>query len=859
MIEYVYCLRHRYSSIYWVRASRTSTLRADFAEIAIVTGLAQDVTSPGLQQAAITKVKDWLEARESGNWLIVFDNGDDVFESSLDSTDDRGTPLLKQIAKLLPNRGCTVITTRDKRTQNSRVAKVGIELGLMEEEDAKTLFFERWAPPNYFSSPGDDRLVCEINAKLGFLPLAIDQAASYIREAKISLAQYIAKVDAEPEQSFQQSSVDPDQYSASVAKTWELSISFIDDKFPVAGQLFRLLSFFDNEAVAENFVGYGLFRTAKPGDSAFPNPPEILKSKLQEFEDLEHYTRALDALDALSLARRNAAGKAVWVHELVHQWMRFRMSKVDRFFWNVTAIETIGHAQSFGIFPRKSTEPTFHLFVETSKHIDDIRSEASKIYSHRTTSVLLTAPDRFITSKKVSKALLSVLDPFISGRREETTTGDLIALCMVKIIFQFDHVLDSENEHADLWKEALEVLCRASASIVWNSPDGPAAIHSRLLEQIHETCQMLDMEEESLKVLLTILATLRMQTLHDVPEALKAISGENHGVIGRILMEEGEHRKAALLLRSAINLLHAAGVTSQSDLYLDESTSHLADCLCELGRPQTQQLAKQFQVDKFRNVDALIRAFETEGKRAQAEGLYARKCLQAASLIRKHIVKAAQYDSTGYGDPGGKLASSLATHEEWEFAAALFSYRLMDYELDVLAWTKINPSDTAAPPPGRILSWKNWRETAEELCRCLEEANIASSDNLKLCRDRARQLCERVSNASSLGYWIGLQDVTAREEVLSSLAGARKVIHNQFTMSSVNERVEKLVQDVETWLENLKEIHEEEDTAFYLEIETEMMEEEPFQLVQQSFDTDAQVRVEQELRELSLRLLGGLA
>ncbi|KAF8245426.1 hypothetical protein K440DRAFT_411703 [Wilcoxina mikolae CBS 423.85] len=383
-----------------------------------------------------------------------------------------------------------------------------------------------------------------------------------------------------------------------------------------------------------------------------------------------------------------------------------------------------------------------------------------------------------------------MMDSVISERKEETTTGDLIALCMVKIIFQFDHILDSENKYSNLWKEALEILRRASATIIWNSPDGPAALHSRLLEQIHETCQMLDLESESLQILLTILATLRSQTLHDVPSSLKTISGENHSIIGRILMEEGEHRKAALLLRSAISLLNSAGVTKQSDLYLDESTSHLADCLCELGRPQTQQLASQFQSDKFRNVDALIHAFEAEGKRAQAEGLYARNSLQAASLIRKHIVKAAQYDSTGYGDAGGKLASSLATHEEWEFAAALFSYRLMDYELDVLAWTKIYPSDTAAPPPGRILSWKNWKETVEELCRCLEEANIASADNLNLCRDRARELYERVSNASSLGYWIGLQDVTAREEVVSSLAGARRVIHNQFTMSAVNERVE---------------------------------------------------------------------
>jgi hypothetical protein len=809
-----------------------------------------------MQQAAINKAKDWLDARESGKWLIIFDNGDDVFESPLDSEDDRGTPLLKQIVKLLPNRGCSVITTRDKRTLRSRAAKVGIELGVVSEDDAKTLFFERWMGPDHFKSPREEILVGNIVVKLGFLPLAIDQAAAYVHETKISLDEYIARIDAQPDQRLQQSSVDADQYSASVAKTWELSVSFIDSKFPVAGQLFRLLAFFDNESMSESFISTGLFRHAQPGDSLrprFSDPPEKVKEKLRDLDDEEHYRSALDALDALSLARRNAEGKTIWVHELVHQWMRFRMTKLDRFFWSVAAVETIGHAGDFGVFPKSgSTDPTFHLFIEVASCINDIRDDAMKIFSHRTTNVLLEAPDCFISAKKVKQAILRMLETFIP-EGDDAECGNLLALSVVKIVYQSDHISNASDKYTDVWTDALDLLYRAAVFLDWNSP----ALSCRMVEQFHETFQLQDMEEESLKVLLTLLASLRVQTLQNASQPLKAISGEFHAVIGRILMEEGEHRKAALILRSAIRLLQEAGMTAETSPYLEESTTHLADCLSVLGRPQSQLLASQVQANKFQNVEALIRAFEAEGKRAQAEGLYARNCLHAANVIRKFMAPKTTYDSTGYGDAGGKLAASFASHGQSDIAAALFSYRLMDYELDVAAWARRDPS--APVPPGRVLSWKSWTETVEALCGCLEDGVVASTDNLSICRERARELYNKVSTASSRGYWVGLEDVVAREEVMSPLAGARRIIHDQFPLAVIDERVQKLVDEVEKWLQNIDGVREEEDAEFYLELEAEMMEDESFRLVEETKGDDvAKVQALQRLRDVSQQLTEAL-
>jgi len=859
MVEYVHNYRSQFSSIYWVRASRTTTLRADFAEIALTAGLARDVTGPGMQQAAITKVKEWLDARESGKWLIVFDNGDDVFESPLDSEDDRGTSLLKQIAKLLPDRGCCVITTRDKRTLKTRVAKVGIELGLMSEEEAKTLFFDRWKGLDHFRMSDEERKVAAIIAKLGFLPLAVDQAAAYIHETNISLDEFISRVDSEPEQRLQQSSVDADQYSASVAKTWELSIRFIDDKFPVAGQLFRLLAFFDNETFSEKVIRTGLFRRAKPGDAdrtlMFPDPPEMVGDKFITLEDEQDFGKALDALDALSLARRNAAGKMVWVHELVHQWVRFRMDKIDRFFWGVAAVETIGHAGDFGTMPKSgSADATFHLLYESARQIDDIH--ATQICSNRTLGVLFEAPDYFIASKKIKKAVLSMLDKFIAVGSTETC-GALLTLCVIKILYQSDHVSSASEKYSDLWTSTLDTLYNAAALIDWNTPSGPS---ERMLEQFHDTFQLRDREEESLQFLTIILASIRKQCNQSAPEAVKARTGGIHAVIGRLLMDEGEHRKAALVLRSAIRLLQETGLTADADLGLRESIEHLADCLGALGRPQTQQLAAQFRKSaggKFHNVDALIRALEIDGKRAQAEGMYARKCLHAASVIRKFSA-GGSYASTGYGDAGGKLALSIAASGEWDFAAALLSYRLADYELDVAAWAQ---RDTAAPvPPGRILSWAKWRETVGELCRCLEEGGTASSDHASLARDRAMELYGKVTAASSRGYWVGLEDVVAREEVVGPLAGARTIVHDQFPVDKVNERVEKMVEDVETWLRSLQDGQDDEDAEFYLEIEAEMMQEEPFQLVEKLVGDDTvRARVELELRDISQQLTEALA
>jgi hypothetical protein len=167
-LEYTYRYSTFYENVFWISANSESDLLAGFQDIANITGCAQSNLS-SKEQARL--VLNWLRRRN--NWLLVLDNLDDV----------------SVVKGYLPERSekrHTFITTRNPYAKD--IPAEGLEIPLLNSEDAIDLLHLRSEVSPAEFNP-DEAL--EIAVELDHLPLALEQAAAFIREATKSLRDYL--------------------------------------------------------------------------------------------------------------------------------------------------------------------------------------------------------------------------------------------------------------------------------------------------------------------------------------------------------------------------------------------------------------------------------------------------------------------------------------------------------------------------------------------------------------------------------------------------------------------------------------------------------------------------------------------
>ena len=174
-LEYVYAKKTNYERIYWITAIDQASLFFGYQKIAKIAGL-KNVLSLKPQDIA-EGVLSWL--RQKQNWLLVIDNLDNI-------------EIMKDF---LPGSGPqkhTIITTRNPNAAG--IPAEGIEVPLLESDDAVDLLSILSTiaiAPNSPEKIHADKII----QNLGNLPLAIEQAAAYVREAAGNLATFLEEYD----------------------------------------------------------------------------------------------------------------------------------------------------------------------------------------------------------------------------------------------------------------------------------------------------------------------------------------------------------------------------------------------------------------------------------------------------------------------------------------------------------------------------------------------------------------------------------------------------------------------------------------------------------------------------------------
>jgi hypothetical protein len=265
-------------------AEDPAVLAAGFRELATTLGMPEEAGDP------VDTVHRVLAC--SSGWLMVFDNAPDP----------------QAVEEFVPpiGNGRVLITSRNALWPLGQ----GLEVPVLDLEAAADFLA-------VCTRDSDRQAAAGLAEAVGGLPLALEQAAAYTQATGTSLADYLAL--------FHERRADllargqPVRYGGTVAATWALAFTELEQIAPEAAGLLRLLAFCAPEAIPLR-----LLLQARPGLSE-QLPAEIAPVLLPLLDDELAAGDAVAALRRYSLVRPAGDG-LVLVHRLVQAITRAQLS-----------------------------------------------------------------------------------------------------------------------------------------------------------------------------------------------------------------------------------------------------------------------------------------------------------------------------------------------------------------------------------------------------------------------------------------------------------------------------------------------------------------------------------------------------
>ena len=242
VLEFAYKTRETLPkcSIFWVYANTSASFERGYADIAECLKLPgrtdQNANIKLLVQAALSQ-------RESGHWILIIDNADDIDMLSKRG-DDSGSMAL---VDYLPDSyiGSIVFTTRTRKAAISLAKNNMIQVDEMSQDDAIEVLRKTLLQTDLLS---DKSTITRLLNTLGYLPLAIAQAVSYINKNDISIAEYIELCESSEEDIIEVLSEDFEDEGRykdmknPVATTWLISFIQICRQDKLAGKYLSFIA-----------------------------------------------------------------------------------------------------------------------------------------------------------------------------------------------------------------------------------------------------------------------------------------------------------------------------------------------------------------------------------------------------------------------------------------------------------------------------------------------------------------------------------------------------------------------------------------------------------------------------------------
>ncbi len=274
----------------WINADSQTKLFQAFHDISKQLGLVEETKYDAVTTREI--VKGWL-ATTNASWLLVFDNADD----------------LELVQDFWPTdcSGSILVTSRDPLARKY-LASDGVDVQPFSAESGAELL-TRWT-----GQTGTNDEAREISQRLGGLPLALTQMAGVVNRQQLSIGELL--------QMYAEEQSHKDLFNSNIGRVsyqsaYQHSISTVwalEDLESKSVMLLNVLSLLDPDSIQE----YILY---PQGDATSPSRG-YLSSPLE-------YHRAQKALLQASLIRRELGTKSLYIHRIVQDATRAKMTRSE--------------------------------------------------------------------------------------------------------------------------------------------------------------------------------------------------------------------------------------------------------------------------------------------------------------------------------------------------------------------------------------------------------------------------------------------------------------------------------------------------------------------------------------------------
>ncbi|CAE7205771.1 hypothetical protein PTNB73_07222 [Pyrenophora teres f. teres] len=322
VLEFLYRLRekHEHYSVIWIQATSMESLDQGYHAVARQFG----IRDSGGKDADIKKlVQNFLSEDSAGYWVLVFDNADDI-NMWIDKPKSGTQQSIRLIDYIPRNKnGRVIFTTRDRKVGVKLAHQNVIEVPQVTEDTAARMLRNFLIHKDLVDSrPADTKAML---AWLTYLPLAIAQAAAYINENGITLADYLVLVDCQEQEIIQlltEEFEDDARYSDMknpVATTWLISFRQIQQCDPLAAEYMSFMACIDHKDIPQLLL-----------------PPGPSRKKEMD---------SIGTLSAYSFITRRSEDLALDLHRLVHltvrNWLRNEEVLAEWTYKAITRLEEV--------------------------------------------------------------------------------------------------------------------------------------------------------------------------------------------------------------------------------------------------------------------------------------------------------------------------------------------------------------------------------------------------------------------------------------------------------------------------------------------------------------------------------------
>jgi MinD-like ATPase involved in chromosome partitioning or flagellar assembly len=293
-LEYAHRFRADYDIVWWMNCSQAQYVDASLADLG--ERLREDfkvgVPKEGGVAEVVQQVLRFLREGLTGQrWLLIYDNAEDI----------------REVKRLLPEGGGHVlITSRNegwKGTWESEPRSLRVDV--FEREESVSHLRRR--VPRISREDAE-----KVAAVLGDMPLAVASAGALLASTDMSVPEYLRRLEQQPTLTL------PDdhplrQYSAAVAKAWNLSLNHLQNQSKAAARLLEICS------VMAADISLDLINSRAMADNLRDLDPAISEQAM--------IARLIWQIDRLALIKLDNNARQVQVHQVVQAIVNERMSE----------------------------------------------------------------------------------------------------------------------------------------------------------------------------------------------------------------------------------------------------------------------------------------------------------------------------------------------------------------------------------------------------------------------------------------------------------------------------------------------------------------------------------------------------